>query len=574
MNLLRNIIKFLLLRHETILCGIFLLLPSARADFAALIFNGKNKAISEVQQLEKLPNGRFRATHNLPPVSTGDGAILEYKGKKYPLNPDMATHGACQFYLNLVARRIATDENVVRDLLHFNSMPARRAVTLTEGSWIKYKDFIALYEEDFTATGKVPPVAVAFRLKDKPFLESPEELIKIVQQKENAFEVFVPKNLLTVSYGQEVGSAGELKRTKLPWQYYEKLFDHEVPADSVAFEMGKASADGKGEFSDLLHGASFAALKEATLWGRPLDKSYVYVHATDAAHEKLYRNWGFKVVATGKDQPNQKLLRVSIADMVGNSKFDPSQFSERIGLAKQYSDRGLSDQGALRLGKTIQDMMSLRLDVDMSGGRSAIRIDDRSPVFYKASDVLLKSNGIEGASAESYKGALSRITRATYSQKRAEQDVSHLPEEFASGQLEGNVFLQELSPELASKDPFYLAKVFAGVSDWYSQRNAPFMDSKGSSGGKAIVFSALTKSDVIAEQGFRLGLSVKKVTLNELSVLSHDGKMGQAYPSSEVYSISAPLAYINGPLAPLAKQVKVQQGTAALRQGLGAPLSD
>lgn len=554
-------------------CGLSLPSPSARAEFAALIFDGVDKSESQVQHLQAMPNGQMRATHSLAPVKSVTGGSFSYKGQSFDLRPDMSTTGACHFYMNLLSRKITSEEKMMRDLLHYNSLPPRRAVTLADGEWVSLQELKNLYDQDHSKA-ELFPTMVAVRLKEGPQILSEEEAMRVWLQKQEAFEFLVPRNLLTVAYGQKIGSEGKLVREKMPWQYYGGLFDHNIPEGAVAFEMGKASARKQRNFPKLMNAAAFAALKEASDWGKSLNESYVYVHATDEPHLRLYKSWGFDVVAEGKTDPTQNLMRATLSKLLESSKFDPAKFSERIALAQAHSELPLSDQVAYVLGKTLQDMMSLRLDVAVNGKASTVRIDDRSPIFFDAADALMGAHGIRGAQADQYKAGLSQITRAHYIKDKKLLDSSHVPEEFNPNQIEGNVFIQELDQNLAKEDKNYLAKVFAGVTDWYVSRNQPFANFTSPQVQFGLVFSAMTRSMEIVSQAQSLGFSVRKVALREIQMTSHTGVVRQETSGAEIYSISAPLAHIQQSLQSFRGGLKVEQGKAALKAQQEQPLSD
>lgn len=547
--------------------------PFARADFAAMVFDGKNKATSEIQNIKKLPNGGYRVTHSLPPVSVTNGGDLNINGKNHKLNPDMATTSACAMYLAEYARGLASDREIGEDLKHFNSLPSMRSVTLTEGDWVGANKLKDMYSENTGDTDHLP-VPISMRLKGKPVPSSIEEMIQIQSMGEAAMEVFLPRSMLTVTYGQTLGSSGKPVPKKLPWQHYDGLFDHQIPKGSLSFEIGKASAKEHADFGDLLHLASFAALKEATILNKPLDEAFVYVHATDAARFRLYRGWGLKEVARGASDSKQRLMRAPLSELLQNTKFDPEKASERISLVKKYSDRPLSDQSAYVVGKSIQEMMSVNLDLRIAGAESTIRVDDRSPVFFKSAEVLMNAHGIKGNSSEMFKRDLRKIGSGYYKESRLETDVSILPEEIAPSQAEGNVFIQDLKPELAQKDPYYLLKVFAGTANWYSKRNAPFLGEGKSVSKDSVVFSVLTQSDYLAQQARVMGLSLKKVAVNDLTIASHDGDMGLRGSNKEVYSLSIPLDLIEKNWKPMMSQVEVKQGAAAVVHQMEKPVSD
>jgi len=542
---------------------------------AALLFNEKGKASAKIQNIEKLPNGRYRVTHDLPDNRQMTNASVELNGKVFPLSPDMSFGSACQFYLNIANRKIAPSDAIVKDLIHLNSLPARRAVTLVHGEWANVSRVGELYKLS-EETPKLTPTPMAFRLKDEPYPMSEEKMMKVFKQGDDAFEMLLPQNILTISFAQLLGSKGNFERAKLPWQYYEDLFVHQVPEDVVAFEAGKASANDNLQFPELLHSAAFIALKEATLWNKPLSESYVYVHATDAPHLRLYKGWGFSVIERSKTNPKHHLLRASISEMLEQGKFSPARFSERIDLGKKHSNRDLSDQAAYLIGKNISEMMSLRLDMKINGEATLpIRVDDRSLGFYTVADKLLEAHGIVGQQAEEYKKGLSKIQRGSYQEKRRLLDVSHLPEEFSPAQAMGNVFIQELSIEQAAKDPWYLAKTFAGVSNWYGAKVSPFLDIKSPSIQSQTIFTALTRSQQIVAQARKLGFHIEKVKVKELGITSHRGDISPIFPDSEVFALSAPWIVVRNQLAlNFAKQVEVKQGVAALKAELEHPVSD
>jgi hypothetical protein len=541
----------------------------------AIVFDGSSNAKAQLIHLEPVPGGQYRATHNLTLKAEGEPSVV-INGEVQPLQPSLALAPALHFYFNAHARKIITDVEVASEVIRLSALPPARSAIFVNGTWVGPAELMRLHAEATANRSGKYPVPVAIRMTERPsFTNINDALASALFRGPNAVEYLLPTNLLTMTSAQELVVGVGIKRNLLPWQTYKEYFDHVIPADVLAFESGKASADDTKQFPEMFHAGTFVILKETVLLNGDPEKVINYVHSPTVIHHRMYERWGWTKVQDSLNGNGHRLYSITLAQMLQLKHFNPEMFSERMRLTRSYSENDLSFVAARRMSQTLKQLMVVYLDASfapLGQPGSRIRVDDRSLGFYRGADVLLAANGII-AREEEYKRALQQIKTARYTSK---ESLSHVPEEFDPNQIEGNLFIQELSDDLARKDPTYLAKVLAAVAKWYQQKTSAFMNLNAySMDAQQIVFSVMTRSQILVAQARALGLSVRQVPVNTFGVVDHHGGIAVEKDKVDPYfGLSVPLPWILQNLQRFENQGTVKQGQWAQQAELLDPVLD
>ncbi len=538
----------------------------------ALVLDPNDRARAQLVHLENT-GAAYRATHNIPQIAEGSSSV-EVDSVIHPLPVSMATGPAAHFFFNAHRRGIVTDREVAQEMLRLSKLPPARGTTFVSGDWMNAEALDRAQQAWQLQQSSIPPIPIATRMAEQPYFIDPiRAASSLLNLGINSMEFLIPKNLLTVTSAQSFVVGQGVQRIMLPWQTYKEHFKSEIPPDVLAFESGKASAEDRRQFPEMLHAASFLMLKEAVALSHPLSKVINYVHSPDAAHHRLYELWGLHPMPESIDKDGHRLYFITLEEMLTLPRFDPAQFSERIALTQKHSEQALSAASARFVTKMVKELMSLYLDANFAPlGKegSRIRIDDRSPFFYTSAEQLLNAYGIT-RQAEAYKAALNKIKTARFLEKKPE---GYLPEEFEAHSNQGNVFIQELSDRIAHSDPAYLAKALAAVSRWYLNRISKFAKFNPNL-TQHIVFNVITESPKIVEQAKGLGLSVQPLMLRPWGVVDHQGNTAkQGVSLGPYYAIRAPLSWVSSSLSTFNGHARVEQGHWAIENELRDPIMD